>query len=76
MGIELQIYNSWLGGERIDGAKFLHNSSVEVGSGEYAGEVGSIVSLVQLGENARYVVETNSGQDIEVAENEIAHRAS
>lgn len=77
MGIELmKVYNSWLGGEKIDGAKFLHNTYVEVIFGEHRGETGSVVSLVQIGEDTRYIVEKESGFDIEVAENEIAEKNS
>lgn len=76
MAIDLHIYNSWLGGKKIDGVEFLHNSYVEVTEGEHKGATGSVVSLVTLGTDARYIVEKESGFDIEVAENEIAEKKS
>jgi ribosomal protein S4E len=76
MDIELKLHNSWLGGEKIEGIKFLHNTYVEVTSGEHQGETGSVVSLVQLGDHARDIVEKESGFDIEVAENEITEKNS
>lgn len=76
MAIDLHAYNSWLGGEKIEGAKFIHNTYVEVIGGEHKGATGSVVSLVRLGSDARYVVEKESGFDIEVAESEIAEKNS
>ncbi len=76
MVIELQIHNSWLGGEKVEGAKFIHNSYVEVIAGEHKGATGSVVSLVCLGSDARYIVEKESGFDIEVAESDIAEKNS
>ncbi len=76
MAIDLHIHNSWLGGEKIEGAKFIHNSYVEVIVGEHKGARGSLVSLVRLGADARYIVERESGLDIEVAESEIAEKNS
>ena len=76
MAIDLQLHNSWLGGEKIEGVKFIHNSYVEVVAGEHKGATGSVVSLVRLGSDARYIIEKESGFDIEVAESEIAEKNS
>jgi len=76
MTIELTKYNSWLSGEKIEGAKFNHNSYVEVIAGENTGSTGSIVSLVSLGDCATYIVEIESGFDIEVYENQIVDKNS
>ncbi|QYX65839.1 hypothetical protein K2227_05815 [Shewanella putrefaciens] len=76
MTIDLEVHNSWLSGVKIDGANFIHNSYVEVVAGEHKGATGSVVSLVAVGTDARYIVEKDTGFDIEVAENEIAIKNS
>lgn len=72
MSNDLEFHNSWLGGEKLESVKFLHNDYVHVISGKYCGEQGSLVSIVKIEPNPSYIVETESGKDIEVKESEIA----
>ena len=74
MAINNQIHNSWLGGEKVDGAEFIHNTYVEVVAGKHKGETGSVVSLVNIGGAARYIIELESGSDIEALEIEIKEK--
>ena len=74
--MDLEVHNAWLGGDEIEGIIFVHNSYVEVVAGEHKGLAGSVVSLVSIDGDVRYIVETESGSDIEVTENEIAERNS
>lgn len=71
MTVDTHKCNFWLSGEKVEGANFIYNTYVEVISGEHRGVTGSLVSLVTLGTNARYIIEKESGSYIEVAENEI-----
>jgi hypothetical protein len=65
------LHNDWLGGARLAGVQFLVNDYVEVISGMHVGELGSVVSIIKFEPVPFYVVETEMGKDIEVAEFEI-----
>jgi len=65
------LHNDWLGGARLAGVHFLMNDYVEVISGMHVGEFGSVVSIIKFEPIPFYVVETEMGKDIEVAESEI-----
>jgi ribosomal protein S4E len=71
MNGELDLHGNWLGGDRLDGVRFMMNDYVVVISGEHVGESGSVVSVIKFEPNPHYIVETESGKDIEVRESEI-----
>ncbi|WP_445426026.1 hypothetical protein [Alishewanella sp. HL-SH06] len=71
MSVEMDLHNRWLGGERLPGVRFVMNDYVVVSSGNHAGEAGSVVSVIKFEPNILYIVETESGKDIEVRECEI-----
>lgn len=71
MSGEFDPHNRWLSGVRLTGVRFIMNDYVEVHSGQYVGESGSVVSVMKFEPNASYIVETESGKDIEVREDEI-----
>ncbi|MDX1538359.1 hypothetical protein [Arsukibacterium sp.] len=71
MNNDIQLHNRWLGGEKLEAFEFMHNEYVRVISGQYSGEQGSVVSIVQIEENPFYILETEAGKDIEVKETEI-----
>lgn len=71
MNGELDIHNRWLSGDQLTGVRFMMNDYVEVRSGHHIGESGSVVSVIKFEPNTSYIVETESGKDIEVREEEI-----
>ena len=68
---EFDLHNRWLGGDQLTGVRFMMNDYVEVRSGQHIGESGSVVSVIKFEPNTSYIVETESGKDIEVREEEI-----
>ena len=65
------LHKDWLGGARVSGVFFLMNDYVQVISGKHVGELGSVVSISKLEPLPFYVIETETGTDIEVIETEI-----
>lgn len=60
---------AWLGGEKIDGLKFLHNSIVEVTLPDTTVKTGWIVAASADGSEPVYTVEAQDGSgDIESTE--------
>jgi ribosomal protein L24 len=64
-------HNQWLDGARLPNVHFLMNDYVDVIAGQHLGELGSVVSIYQFEPTPCYVVETETGKDIVVAESEI-----
>ncbi len=52
----------------LPGVHFAHDDLVEITNGEQAGNVGSLVALAALGDDPVYVVEIDSGFEVEVAQ--------
>ena len=71
MSALLELHNNWLGGARLSGVLFLMNDYIEIVSGKHVGELGSVVSISQFEPVPCYVVETETGKDVVVAESEI-----
>lgn len=71
MSKEIELHNRWLGGDVQIGVRFMLNDYVEVISGKHSEELGSVVSIIQFAPSTSYLVETESGKDIEVTESEI-----
>jgi rhodanese-related sulfurtransferase len=52
----------------LPGVHFAHDDLVEITCGEQAGNVGSLVALAALGDDPVYVVEIDTGFEVEVAQ--------
>ena len=59
-------------GRPLPGVSFAHDDLVTIGAGEQAGNVGSIVALVALGDDPVYRVEIDSGFEVEVAQSNLS----
>ena len=68
--------DSWFSGEVVAGARFRLNDSVRVLTGQHAGQIGAVVSLLALEPEPRYTVETSSGRDVAVLEHELQTNAA
>ena len=66
-----QIQDEWFTGQRVSGASFTLNEVVRISAGSHAGKIGSVISLLDLQPQTRYIVETSSGRDVEVFEYEL-----
>lgn len=55
----------------ISGVQFEHNDCVQITSGKYKGKCGSLVSLCKLEPEPLFLLELESGFDIEVLQSEI-----
>lgn len=71
MSNDIELHNKWLGGEKLEAVKFLHNDCVQIVAGPHSGERGSIVSIIRFKPNPSYIVETGSGKDIAANESDI-----
>jgi hypothetical protein len=50
----------------LAGVQFAHDDLVEITSGEHAGNVGTLIAIAALGEDPVYLVEIDSGFEVEV----------
>lgn len=55
----------------IPGVKFGHNDYVRVVTGPHSGATGSLVTVLSLQPEPRFVLELESGFDVEVLQSEI-----
>ncbi|MDN5536594.1 hypothetical protein [Comamonas sp.] len=67
---------AFLNREPIAGVNFEHDDFVLVLSGMHAGNKGSLVSLLYLAPEPIFVLELESGFDIEIKQSQIAHATS
>ena len=56
---------------RLPGLAFAHDDLVTIGAGEQAGNVGSILALVDLCDDPVYRVEIDSGFEVDVAQSNL-----
>ena len=56
----------------IAGVMFEHNDYVKVVSGAHNGKFGSLVTVLELTPEPRFVIELESGFDVEVLQSELA----
>ncbi len=63
---------SFLDGASIPGVMYKHNDAVRVVSGAYIGAAGSLVTILSLDPEPRFVIESAAGPDIQVFQSEIA----
>jgi len=62
---------SFLNREPIAGVMYFHNDYVRVIGGDHEGSFGSLVTVLSLEPQPRFVLELESGCDIEVDQSEI-----
>ncbi len=55
----------------IPGVQFFHNDCVRIVAGPHAGVAGSLVTVLSLEPEPRFVLELESGSDVEVLQSEI-----
>jgi hypothetical protein len=67
----LDVDNDFLAHRSVPGVRFEHNDYVQVTSGPYTGERGSLVCLLTLGIDPCFVLESESGQDLEVLQSQL-----
>lgn len=68
-----QLAQAFLNGEAMPGVKFFHNDLVRVVAGSHVGKVGSLVTVLTLEPQPRFVLELESGHDVEVMQSDIEH---
>jgi hypothetical protein len=66
-----QQLQDFLDGQPLPGVAFAHDDLVTIGAGEHAGNVGSILAVVALGDNPVYRVEIDSGFEVDVAQSDL-----
>jgi hypothetical protein len=66
-----EVFKAFLNRSYIPGVFFEHNDFVQVISGKYVGEKGSLVNVCKLQPEPKYILELESGYDIEVLQSEI-----
>ena len=68
----MQQQEDFKAGRPLPGVAFAHDDLVTIGAGEQAGNVGSIVALVDLGDDPVYRVEIDSGFEVDVAQSNLS----
>lgn len=63
----------FLNREPIQGVRFEHNEYVRIAAGPNAGNFGSLVTVLEIAPEPKFVLELESGFDIEVLQSEIEH---
>ena len=66
-----QQLQDFLAGQPLPGLAFAHDDLVTIGAGEQAGNVGSILAVVALGDDPVYRVEIDSGFEVDVAQSNL-----
>ena len=61
----------FLAGRPVPGVAFAHDDLVTIGAGEQAGNVGSILALVDRCDDPVYRVEIDSGFEVDVAQSNL-----
>ena len=61
----------WFSFKPIPGVKFLLNDSVEIIKGKNEGQKGSVISLIEINPEPRYLVELGTGEDVYVLESQL-----
>jgi hypothetical protein len=66
-----QQLQNFLDRQPLDGVALAHDDLVVIGNGEHAGNVGSILALVALGDDPVYRVEIDSGFEVDVVQSNL-----
>jgi hypothetical protein len=62
-----EVEDRWYAGDRIEGVNFYFNDAVLIADGSHSGEGGTVISLLDLKSEPKYIVELGSGDgDIKV----------
>ena len=72
----VQLNQSFLSHTSISGVAYEHNDFVLVVSGAHAGSKGSLASLISLTPEPTYILELESGFDVEIKQSELAYAIS
>lgn len=67
-----QQLQDFLAGRPLPGVAFAPDDLVMIGAGEHAGNLGSILAVVALGDDPVYRIEIDSGFEVEVAQSNLA----
>jgi hypothetical protein len=67
-----QQQQDFLDGRPLPGVAFAHDDLVTISNGDHAGNVGSIVAVLSLGDDPVYRVEIDSGFEVDVAQSNLA----
>jgi transcription antitermination factor NusG len=67
---------AFLNREPTLGVRFAHNDYVRIVSGAYAGQSGSLVTVLSLEPQPQYIVELENGFDAEILQSEIEYANS
>jgi hypothetical protein len=62
---------AFLNGDSIAGVVYAHNDCVRVVSGPHTGDSGSLVTVLSVDPEPKYILEAESGRDIEVLQSQI-----
>jgi len=57
----------------IPGVRFEHNDFVRIVRGDHVGERGSLVTVVTLSPEPRFILELETGHDIQVLQSDIEY---
>ena len=66
-----ELGRAFLNGETIPGVAHEHNELVQIRAGPYAGSLGSLVSVLTLIPEPKYIVELESGSDAQIMQSEL-----
>lgn len=70
-----EIGQRFLNGDPIDGVRYRHNDFVFITSGANSGGSGSLVTITSFDPEPKYLVELESGIDVEVLQSCLTCRA-
>jgi hypothetical protein len=56
----------------IPGVRFRHNDFVRITAGKHAGKAGSLVTVLKLSPEPLFIVELESGYDVQVTQSELS----
>jgi transcription elongation factor len=67
-----EVNERWYNFQPIDGVTFGLNDTVRIKSGDYTGQLGSVISILSVETVPVYLVELgNTGEDIQVKQSEL-----
>jgi len=69
--ISKEIQESFYSGNKTEEMHYTINDAVKVLSGDNAGDLGSVISIIEIEPAIKYLVETSTGKDIEVKQSNL-----
>ena len=61
-----------MAGEKIPGVEFFLNDPIKIVNGVHKGDKGSVISILNLIPEPKYLIENSMGKDLEVKQSEIS----